>query len=221
VTTRSGWTLAIDTASDQAAIALFDGSAIAAHTWPGGRQQTTSLLPRVQDLADTMGVDLATLQLVAVAIGPGSFTGLRVGLSVAKGIVIAAGADLVGVPTLDIVAAPYRAAGIPCVAVVPAGRSRVVWASYAPSHEGAAVNASFADFQASLQQFPETLVVGELADVERVSLEQAGCRLATRAAGLRQPGVLAELGRARWIAGDVDDPATLAPIYLHGRPNPR
>ena len=93
------WTLAMDTATDQASIAFLNGSEVAERSWPGGRQQTTMLLPQVQNLARGMNIDLSALELIVVSIGPGSFTGLRVGLSVAKGFVLATGCALIGVPT--------------------------------------------------------------------------------------------------------------------------
>ncbi len=116
------WLLAIDTSTDQAGIALFDGEQMAECSWPGGRQQTTSVLPAIESLLAQVGVDLGDVGAVAVATGPGSFTGLRVGLSLAKGFAIAGDRRVIGIPTLDIAAAPYRCSP-PGVRCLGSGRS--------------------------------------------------------------------------------------------------
>ena len=218
---RTRWLLAIDTATDQAGIGVFDGHRLATRSWPGSRQQTTSLLPHIESLIEDVGIGLPDLGAVAVAIGPGSFTGLRVGLSVAKGLVLASGCALVGIPTLDVSAMPLVEAGIPCMAVAPAGRGRVVWAKYEPGLTATPRNSPFAEFLESASETSDALVVGEVDDLHRSRLAESGVRVPSLAAGMRQPGVLAELGWRRWQAGEVDDPILLEPAYLHGRPNPR
>lgn len=214
------WLLAIDTATDQAGIAMYDGERLAARTWPGGRQQTTTLLPQMEALARDTEVALEEIGAVAVTIGPGSFTGLRVGLSVAKGLAIANACALIGIPTLDVAAMPYVEANVDCVAVVPAGRGRVVWARYGTG-EVSPRNSTFEEFEQAVLSDRASIVVGELDDGQRSRLAANGVALTSRPAGLRQPGVLADLGWHRWHSGGADDPVSLEPAYLHGRPNPR
>jgi tRNA threonylcarbamoyladenosine biosynthesis protein TsaB len=221
MTRTQRWILAMDTATDQVGIAFVDGPEVAEWSWPGGRRQTTTLLPQVQYLANELKVDLSALHLVVVTIGPGSFTGLRVGLSVAKGLVLASGCALVGVPTLEVTAAPWVQVGASCIAVAPAGRSRVVWATCRPGEPVIPINASFPDFATAVGRLPELFIVGELTGEQRGELEAAGHHVVSPAAGGRRPAVLAELGYRRWRQGDCDDPVTLEPAYLHGRPNPR
>jgi tRNA threonylcarbamoyladenosine biosynthesis protein TsaB len=98
--------LAIDTATRWTGLALHDGLGIVAERgWRGGNTQTVELAPAVEELLQASGVAAADLQGIAVSIGPGSYTGLRVGLAVAKGMSLAYQIPLIGVPTLDIVAA--------------------------------------------------------------------------------------------------------------------
>lgn len=215
------WLLAIDTATDQAGVALFNGSAVVARSWPGGRQQTTTVLPQIESMARDAGVSLDDVGAVAVSIGPGSFTGLRVGLSIAKGFALARGCALIGVPTLEIVSRPFAEAGVRCVAVAPAGRGRVVWARFGVGEVGAARNSSLDEFAQELADSAATMVVGELDAAQRKRLAEAGIPVAMVTLGFRQPGVLAELGWRRWQDGQVEDPVLLEPAYLHGRPNPR
>jgi len=168
-----------------------------------------------------LGVAVGEIGAVAVAAGPGSFTGLRVGLSLAKGLSITGDRALVGVNTLDIAAAPYTEAGVPCIALVPAGRGRMVWSHY--GNHGvptAPVNSTFEEFLVVLRQHATAIVVGELTTDQQARVAKVHARVTSMMAH-RRPGVLARIGFDRWRSGQVDDPATLEPLYLHGRPNPR
>jgi tRNA threonylcarbamoyladenosine biosynthesis protein TsaB len=98
--------LAIDTATDWVGLALHDGSSVLAEFgWRSRRTQTIELAPAVAQLWARTGVSAGDLSAIAVAIGPGSYTGLRVGLALAKGMALGQNLPLIGVPTLDIVAA--------------------------------------------------------------------------------------------------------------------
>jgi tRNA threonylcarbamoyladenosine biosynthesis protein TsaB len=211
---------AIDTATDQAGLALFNGEQLIERAWPGGRQQTTTVLPALDALLAEHQLDVGHIGAIAVTSGPGSFTGLRVGLSLAKGLAITGGRALIGISTLDLLAAPWREAGVECMVLVPAGRGRVVWARYAGDITAPApVNASFDDFLCQLRRHPNAIVVGELAAGQLARVRSGHRRIAS--IQYRRPGQLASLGYDRWRAGHVDDPTTLEPLYLHGLPNPR
>lgn len=214
------WLAALDTATDQAGIALFDGERLVELSWPGGRQQTTSVLPELERALAVQALTIADFGAVAVAAGPGSFTGLRVGLSLAKGLAVTSERALIGVNTLEIAAAPLLEAGIQCVALVPAGRGRVVWAAYGPDRPPPApVNMAFDEFLDALADHPGALVVGELTRGQRARVADVHGPASTMM-DRRRPGVLARIGYARWQAGEVDDPVLLEPLYLHGHPNP-
>lgn len=208
--------LAIDTSTDIAGIGLADGQACAELVWPAGRMQTTSVLDAIDALLKRCGRSFADVAVVAVAIGPGTFTGLRVGLSVAKGLVLGGDVALVGVPTLEVTAAPFVEAGSEVLAVLPAGRGRVVCAAHAPGREAdPPMNRSFEEFQREAAAMG-ILVAGELSPAQREMLVQAGIPVATSAVSVRRPAVLADLAMRRRQAGEIDDPATLEPIYVHG-----
>lgn len=215
------WILAIDTATDQSGVALFDGECVANISWPGGRRQTTTVLPMIERMLHTQGMSVADIGAVAVAAGPGSFTGLRVGLSLAKGLAITGDCAVVGIGTLEIAAAPLTEVGKSCLAVVPAGRNRVVWAVHDPDRPpGAPVNTTFEDLLNAISDHPDAIVVGELTPDQLVVVRDRH-KLVSMHLAYRRPEVLARLGFARWRAGDVDDPVALEPLYLHGLPNPR
>ena len=100
--------LAIDTSTHFASVALHDGTQPRAeHTWLARQDHTRTLVPAIQAALASAGTHLAQLSGLAVALGPGSFNGLRVGLSTAKGLALAQGLPLVGVGTLELLAAEY------------------------------------------------------------------------------------------------------------------
>jgi tRNA threonylcarbamoyladenosine biosynthesis protein TsaB len=217
-----GWLLAIDTSTEQAGIALTDGERLGLQVWPAGRQQTTAVLPAIEHILAQCAVSLDEVGAIAVATGPGSFTGLRVGVSLAKGFVLASERSLIGVPTLDLVAAPGVALGIDCVAAIPAGRGRLVWSPYGVGGVHMAPrNSTFDEFLAVLDERSPPTVIGELNSAQRVRIAERGVPIAPGYVSASRAGALAEIGFARWRRGEVDDAATLQPLYLHGRPNPR
>ncbi|MHB8619152.1 MAG: tRNA (adenosine(37)-N6)-threonylcarbamoyltransferase complex dimerization subunit type 1 TsaB [Chloroflexota bacterium] len=100
--------LAIDTSTHYASIALAgDGTLLAEHTWLAGQKHTATLIPAIQGLLASAGVGMAGLHAIGVALGPGSFNGLRTGLSTARGFGLALALPVVGVPTMDLIAAEY------------------------------------------------------------------------------------------------------------------
>jgi tRNA threonylcarbamoyladenosine biosynthesis protein TsaB len=95
--------LAFETASTDlsVAVARHDGSLVGVEGWSSDRRQGHETLPRLLALLDRQGLGLADATGVAVGIGPGSFTGLRVGMSLAKGLALALAVPIVGVPSLE------------------------------------------------------------------------------------------------------------------------
>jgi tRNA threonylcarbamoyladenosine biosynthesis protein TsaB len=101
--------LAIDTALDACAAGVLDtdaGKMIAQESLPMKRGHAEALMPLIARVMKASGIGFAALDRIAVTTGPGSFTGLRVGLSAARGIALAAGKPAVGVTTLTAYAAP-------------------------------------------------------------------------------------------------------------------
>lgn len=214
--------LAIDTSTMRAGLALYTAEGVLGEVqWAAGRNQTTALMTEIDRLLGQAGLGIADVGALAVATGPGSFNGLRVGLSVAKGLVFACGVPLVGVPTLDATAYPHTAAGRPVRAVLVAGRGRLVSALYrwrdgalrrASEYENSALDGLAATI------VEPTLVCGELdaATAGRLAELAPDASIAPPALRERRAACLAELAWARLGAGDVDDPVTLEPVYLHG-----
>lgn len=225
--------LSLDTATRHSGIALYDGQQLTAElNWHSVDAQTTELLPRLEQVLAWARVQPASLSAIAVSLGPGSFTGLRVALSLAKGMALAHGLPLLGVPTLDAAAYPHLGDTLPVCAVVQAGRGRVLWSIYQAgaadsgrravtlgAWRGNSTPVALTEHAGLAAAIDRPLrLVGELTPELRALLAaQAGdlALLAGPAAGARRAGCVAELGWQRWQAGQVDDPASLSPIYLH------
>lgn len=212
--------LAVDTSTSQMGLALYDGSQVLAEMlWRSRAHHTQELAPALSGLLDRAGSKVGDLTVLAVAIGPGSFTSLRVGLAFVKGLALARHLPLIGVPTLDVAAAAVTPQKIPLVAVLQAGRGRIAAAGYTPARDGwkLKVAANVTTAQALAESIQSSAIVcGELSEEERALLEDnPNVRLAGPAACVRRPALLAELAWARWQAGKIDPTASLAPIYLH------
>jgi len=219
--------LAIDTSTRTVGVALYDGTQVLGEiVWNSRDYHTVELAPAVAEILRRSQVGAETLKAVAVATGPGSFTGLRIGLAFAKGLCLARHLPLIGIPTLDSVAAAQPVQGLPLIAVLQAGRGRLAVGRYtcpAGSWEpaGAVEVTDITRLVHSIQQ--PTLVAGELKEEEQRALARKykNVHLASPAQALRRPAFLAELAWKRWQSGRVDDPASLAPLYLHfGDPIP-
>ncbi|MFZ6026743.1 MAG: tRNA (adenosine(37)-N6)-threonylcarbamoyltransferase complex dimerization subunit type 1 TsaB [Chloroflexota bacterium] len=220
--------LAIDTSTRTMGIALYDGARLWGEAaWSTADHHTVELAPAVADLLRRCGATIGAVTALGVAVGPGSFTGLRIGLALAKGIALAHHLPLIGVPTLDVTAVSQPLLTIPLVAVLQAGRGRLAVDWYHVENRAfwqSDGRLEVLTAQALAERLEsKCLVCGELGAAERQLLAQHGghIRLASPANSLRRPGLLAELAWNRWQAGKTDDPATLAPIYLHvGEPIP-
>jgi tRNA threonylcarbamoyladenosine biosynthesis protein TsaB len=114
--------LAIDSSTQWIGIALLQDSQILYEKiWRTNRRHTVELAPAIQTALNESGNQVVNLQAVAVAIGPGSFTSLRIGLAIAKGLSLSLHIPVVGIPTLDITAACQPIRDLPMIAVLKAG----------------------------------------------------------------------------------------------------
>jgi tRNA threonylcarbamoyladenosine biosynthesis protein TsaB len=213
--------LAIDTATDWIGLAIHDGASFIAEAgWRNRRTQTIELAPAIAQLWARAGINPADLEAIAVAVGPGSYTGLRVGLSVAKGIALGHKLPLVGVGTLDIVAAGTGRMDEDLVVVVEAGRSRL-WAGTYRWTEKRGWLAAGEPHQTTWETLIEgidrpTVFTGEVAHEAAKLIRRSGkgAKIASPAAAERRAAVLAEIGFQRWKSRDVVDAKQLTPLYL-------
>jgi len=211
--------LTIDTSTDTASIALVqDGEVLAESTWRCGQNHTVELLPHLARLLNETKVDLQSIGCIMVAKGPGSFNGLRVGISTAKGLAFSMGIPIIGISSLEAEAYRHAETGLPICPIFDAGRGEIAtaiyqkkdnkWCQLATEHI-TTVEALYSEITT------KTIFCGEfvplIANQLRKQLKQRAIIPTTE---LRRDSLLAELGRQRLEAGDYDNPATLQPLYL-------
>jgi tRNA threonylcarbamoyladenosine biosynthesis protein TsaB len=214
--------LAIDTSTKSIGLALHSGmELIAEHHWVTRGFHTVELAPEIALMLRRANRSVADLTAVAVAKGPGSYTGLRIGMALAKGLALAHNLTLLGISTLEIIARGQPASDARLFALIQAGRGRISgvwykWGSHGWEADGEPANLLWEDVLDQIDQ--KTIICGEIGESEQAALQELNhVEIPIPAQRVRRPGILAELGWERLRLGDIDDPATLAPIYLQTR----
>lgn len=220
--------LAIDTATRFISLALHDGkNLLAEETWQTANNHTVQLAPAVFRLCEQNEVEIEDLTALAVSIGPGSYTGLRIGVSLAKGMASARKLPLVGVTTLDTIAAgqPNYQSGSGLVAVVQAGRGRVIVKTYKwrKGQWAGRGEPQLMNWESLVNNIDGAAVItGEITDEGFQVLEEAQKKdipitIMPAAYRLRRAGFLAECAWEQLNStGDKSlfTPARLTPLYV-------
>jgi tRNA threonylcarbamoyladenosine biosynthesis protein TsaB len=178
------------------------------------------LLTMLQDLAGVADVQLKQIDGVAVSIGPGSFTGLRIGLSTAKGLCFALDKDLTAVPTFDAIAEAVRQelVSLQRVAVViDAKRDEYYWALYQRGADGLSMGriteVSISSLAALAHELDEETII--VTDVPSVVKRVVGAmRSVEEVHRFCRGSVVAALGAQQLRRGEKADGALLEPFYL-------
>jgi tRNA threonylcarbamoyladenosine biosynthesis protein TsaB len=237
--------LALDTSTRQASVALStEDEILGEYSWHVGNNHSVELLERIQRLSAECGKTLTELDAVAVATGPGSFNGVRVAVATAKSLAFALNKPLVGVGTLDVVAAQQEQWQGPICAVLEAGRSELYAACYEfESQADSSGNVSYSllrlsDYQllgpqqlsseiqeylpvwvgvAGERELAPILFCGEISAASQQALREQLQEQALFAGSLqstRHASVLARLALQRLESGNVDNPLSLEPLYM-------
>jgi tRNA threonylcarbamoyladenosine biosynthesis protein TsaB len=221
--------LGIETATELVGVAVADDRGPRAAVWTTGRRRhAESLAPAIAHVLEQAGLSLPDLDGVAVDLGPGLFTGLRVGVATAKGLAQGLGLGLLGLTSLEVLAHAAYGAGWPgpVVAVVDARRGEVFAARYAPPASGSGT--AMVESSPPARFTPEALAaelagrpgssamlaVGDGARRYQVVLgEVAGLRIAGPASP--PPDALVALAAERLAAGAAPArPEAVRPVYL-------
>jgi tRNA threonylcarbamoyladenosine biosynthesis protein TsaB len=211
--------IAIDTADEYIGLAAYSERGLLAEvSWVVGQNHSVELLPGLKGLLEKLKTDLRAIQAVGVSLGPGSFNGIRVGVSTAKALAYGLGAALVGVPTLEAHAWQFAAFGLPVCCIQPAGRD-VIFAVFDFNREPVRL---VPERVGRLEELPGLLpgpaVISGSLPADRVEELRRHARegwvVVFGAAGRRRPAVLAEVAWRRFISAQTDDPATLEPLYV-------
>ena len=208
--------LAVDTTSERESVALAEGGVLRAEV----RLRTAAghsrmVLPAIAFALEATGWVAADVDGYAVTVGPGSFTGLRVGLSTVQGLALASGRPCLGVSTLDVLAAGIEGEAPTLVAMVDAGRGDQVFAAVydarACVRDGPWAEAP--EEVAERLQGPAAFV-GDGAERYRARIVARRPDALFPRRGLFLAGTLARLAEPRLAAGEGIPPGALRPLYL-------
>ena len=212
--------LAMDTSTRYGGVALWsDGRAVASVGWYSARNHTAELMPAIQHVLDRAHAAPTDLAGIAVALGPGGFSALRVGISAAKGLALPLKVPVVGVGTLEMEAFPYAGMGLPIRPLLDLGRDQV--ASGLFQHSGGHWRRLREEYVCTPQELVESISTPTLLCGEGVHQRGEYLRRALGANGVivdfhtasSRLGALAVLAAERLQSGDVG-PATIQPLYL-------
>jgi tRNA threonylcarbamoyladenosine biosynthesis protein TsaB len=183
------------------------------------RRHAETLVPAIEFVARQAGIKLSEISVIAVDVGPGLFTGLRVGISTAKAVAHALRVPMIGICSLDLLAFPLRHTSRLIAAAIDARRGELFFALYrqAPGgvqrlgghHLGTAD-----DLAAELEAFGEVLLVGDGALRYRDQLERRGIEFAEQWLAHPSAGPLVQLAHAQALREDWVNPWELEPLYL-------
>ena len=211
--------LAIDTATNACSAALWvDGDVRASRSEPMARGHAERLVPMVQEITEAAKHTVKSVDLIAVTVGPGAFTGLRVGLAAARGFALSAGVPCLGLTTLEVIAAGIGP--LPNQLVVGIGSRRADVYLQVFNSDGQPVSEPTAILPEAVSRFVATcealvgpfLVAGDAASVLKECLSAGGVPVTAIKAPYPDAAVLARLAAARWVPGDPIERPT--PLYL-------
>jgi tRNA threonylcarbamoyladenosine biosynthesis protein TsaB len=203
--------LAFDTSSQRASAAVVDDDGILARREADVARHGKALEPLLRAVLADAGLSPAELNGIAVGLGPGSFTGTRIGVAAAKGLAFGLGLPLVGIGSLEVLAAAVGDEGL-CAPLVDAGRGRVYGALYelGPRQPRAVIEPFDEPPSDAVARVGEARIVGN-----GIARHEAIGAVADAADGERTPdaAVLARLAQLRHAAGDVAGPG-IEPLYV-------
>ena len=186
-----------------------------------GRRHAETLVPAIEFLCRQTRVELRDIGAVAVDLGPGMFTGLRVGVAAGKALSHARRLPMIGVASLDLLAFPLRHSHRRIVCAIDAGRGEIFHASYRQSPGGVQrltdpEVATPADLASDLEATgEEVLLAGDGARRHRDAFDTIRrVELADHGEAYPQAGSLVQLAHARALREEFVNPAEVTPIYL-------
>jgi tRNA threonylcarbamoyladenosine biosynthesis protein TsaB len=192
--------------------------------WRTRLNHSVELMANLERLLQLASLAVEEVNAVIVGRGPGSYSGLRVGIASAKGLAFALGTPLVGVSTLAQAAYPLRHRGLPVCVIYPAGRDEFATASYRPDGDILVETQAerLRDIPALCEEITETTIItGDFPAAVAARLSDTLGARAVMAAPedrLRRAACLLALGRAKLDAGEIEDPKALQPVYLRRPP---
>lgn len=213
--------LALETATSVTSVAVINEGKLAGEFFINTtKNHSQSLMPLVDSLLGFIGVDIDNISAFAAAIGPGSFTGLRIGLATVKGMGVALNKPVLGIPTLDGLAENLRGAqGLICP-ILDARKNQVYTALYTSETDGMtrlteymAINPHQLLEKLSVHNKPVT-ILGDAVGVYRDIFNEPFINFAPQGNRWPRAAQVAQLAWQRYKRSDYDNVYTLAPLYI-------
>jgi tRNA threonylcarbamoyladenosine biosynthesis protein TsaB len=212
----------IETSTPQTSVAIGTEVEILGDVSIAGKARQESVAPALEQLLRWTGLEVSQVQGVAVGLGPGLFTGLRVGVQTAKTLAQVLGVPIAGVGSLEVLAHGVREARRRIAAVIDGRRGEVFFAVYRSEPAGMILEseptvASPARLVSELEALPgEVLAVGNGAILYHDEIAELGPRVefASPTNGHPKAAGLVELAASRLLRDDHDLPVDVVPIYL-------
>ena len=211
--------LGVDTSSTQVAVGLIDSDHVVFdHYVDFGQFYSEKLIIAIHRLREDAGVKIKEVDLFAVGLGPGAFTGLRIGVATVKGLAFALDKPIVGIGSLDGLAMEVKLAKYPIVPVVDGKRGDVFYAIYQDGERVTGYEVDKVGEFLDRVKSGEYIFVGDGADIYREQL----IKLMNKRAHFITPNPIAPrgatiawLGKLKCERGELDDIKKLEPLYLH------
>ncbi len=216
-------TLGLDTSTKVASIAILDEEKIIGeYSLSKDMSHSEKLMPMIKEVLDNIDFKIEDIDLFTVALGPGSFTGLRIGITTIKTFSHLFEKPIVGVSTLESLAYNLYGSKSIIMPMLDARRDRVYTALYSfekgkvKEIEGSQI-LEIKDLKEKLGDFQDIIVCGDGSVFYRKEIsEQMGDRVSFASLGqnITRASSIGELGREKYDEGKIDDPFTLIPEYI-------
>jgi len=223
--------LAINTSTKQFGVGIVseDGVVVSEYILPSMKSGSTLLVPSLELVMRHSGIDIRELTCIAVAIGPGSFTGLKVGLSVAKGMCFSLDIPVIGISSLEALAIQLPDIKVPITTIMDSRKREYFVAQFV--WDGDRLIRKGTDEYLMLEEFPDrfkdkTIFIGNDYETQSCALKEVMGEEVLMASShlwhIRASGI-GILAVERLKRKELDDPLLIEPIYLRPpaiRPNP-
>ena len=215
--------LAFDTSAKVASAAVLDGEKVlAAYSIDNGLTQSELILPMAEDMMKKLGLSYSDVELLCTSVGPGSFTGVRIGVSLVKGLAFGKNISCVGVSTVEALAENLRGLSGVIIPVMDARRNQVYTATFLSDGEN--ITRTCSDRAISLTQLAEELrgvteniyLVGDGYNVAKKALTELGIKLSETPEILRNENAISvgRVGIKKQEAGESVKDLEISPVYL-------
>ena len=217
--------LSIDTSSAVSSVAVLSAERVAAEvSMQGALTHSETLMPHIETALGMARVEKSELEGIAVSIGPGSFTGLRIGLASAKMMAYALHIPLIAVPTLEALAHHYICEGVRLVPMMDAQKGNVYAQEFVWRMDGDALKLQeirplailpLTEVIAGLENAEQPVILlGDAMQKKTMLALPANVRLAPIHARMPRAACVGLAAFTRLARGEMDDPVTAAPLYL-------